>query len=75
MVNGWKDEKLKEIALASVEIGVKCIGLTPPHLLMAYNEITEEEGDEMKLFPHQIEALESAEGFRNVAFYLDMGMG
>lgn len=33
------------------------------------------EGDEMKLFPHQIEALESVEGFQNAAFYLDMGMG
>ena len=29
MVNGWDNKKLKETALASVEIGVKYIDLTP----------------------------------------------
>ena len=33
------------------------------------------EGDYMKLFPHQIEALESVKCHQNVAFYLDMGLG
>jgi SNF2 family DNA or RNA helicase len=29
----------------------------------------------MKLFPHQVDALKRTEGFQNVAFYHDMGLG
>jgi len=28
---------------------------------------------DIKLFPHQVEALEAVKGFKNAAFYLDMG--
>lgn len=29
----------------------------------------------VKLFPHQVEALDAVKGFNNAAFYLDMGLG
>lgn len=29
----------------------------------------------MKLFPHQIKALEATENMNRVAYYLDMGLG
>lgn len=29
----------------------------------------------MKLYPHQIKALEETEKYNNVAYYLDMGLG
>ena len=32
-------------------------------------------GDDMKLFPHQQDALKRTEGFQNVAYYHDMGLG
>ena len=28
---------------------------------------------DIKLFPHQVKALEAVKGFKNAAFYMDMG--